>query len=288
MRLKDTNREELYSLYLRCFPYFYTEEEAFGRMTDSNNKAIFAVKDKKSDDTVGFSLVSKNSIQLICVDEAHRKKGYGTILLMESEDFIRQSGFNRIILGDGDMAFFQGVPMVDVDGSYGFFERHGYTKEWESIDMIRDLSDYENHIQAPEGITFKMACDDTADNCAILDDIDEAVAAVDEQWRQYFKGLGKNTLLAVDNGCIVAFLLLSDKKANLTPKRNKKVGDIGCVGTIPSARNAGIGLSMVAYATQLLKNRGCDMAYIGCTYLESWYGRLGYRTWMRFWMGAKI
>lgn len=36
-----------------------------------------------------------------------------------------------------------------------------------------------------------------------------------------------------------------------------------------------------------LKNLGCDIAFIGYTYLEKWYGKLGYKTIVRYWMGEK-
>lgn len=65
------------------------------------------------------------------------------------------------------------------------------------------------------------------------------------------------------------------------------MGSVGCVGTIPKKRKLGIGLAMVAKATEELKNHGCDVSWIHFTYLDWWYGRLGYETYLRFWFGYK-
>ena len=57
-----------------------------------------------------------------------------------------------------------------------------------------------------------------------------------------------------------------------------KIGGPGCVGTLPEYRNKGVGLSMVKYATQILKNEGFDYSYIHYTHISEWYSKLGYKT----------
>jgi beta-N-acetylhexosaminidase len=52
-------------------------------------------------------------------------------------------------------------------------------------------------------------------------------------------------------------------------------------------RNRGIGLTLAAYATDVLRREGFRHSYLGYTWLEQWYGRLGYRTFRSFWMGEK-
>ena len=49
----------------------------------------------------------------------------------------------------------------------------------------------------------------------------------------------------------------------------------------------GIGLAMVAHATQILNEAGCDKSFIHYTALDKWYGRLGYETCMAFALGEK-
>ena len=85
---------------------------------------------------------------------------------------------------------------------------------------------------------------------------------------------------------LVAFQLEIVQNA-LCPKQAAKHGSIGCVGTVPEYREKGIGLAMVAHATQILKEAGCDKSFIHYTALEKWYGRLGYETCMAFVLGEK-
>ncbi len=56
----------------------------------------------------------------------------------------------------------------------------------------------------------------------------------------------------------------------------------GCVGTLPQYRKQGIGLEMVRRATLLLKAEGFDLSWIHYTHLERWYGKLGYKTVLRW------
>lgn len=67
-----------------------------------------------------------------------------------------------------------------------------------------------------------------------------------------------------------------------------KVGAIGCVGTVPQYREAGIGLRMVDLTTLYLKNEGCDKAYISYTHIDKWYEKLGYQTFARFSFNSTI
>lgn len=69
--------------------------------------------------------------------------------------------------------------------------------------------------------------------------------------------------------------------------RKVKVGGPGCVGTLPEYRNQGIGLIMVERVTQILKEEGFDYSYIHYTGVAPWYGKLGYKTIVR-WTGKGI
>ncbi|MDR0220529.1 MAG: GNAT family N-acetyltransferase [Lachnospiraceae bacterium] len=65
-------------------------------------------------------------------------------------------------------------------------------------------------------------------------------------------------------------------------------GCIACVGTVPAARRRGIALQMVAEGAAWLKEQGCEsveLLYVG---LEDWYGRVGFVSTGKQWMGEKL
>jgi len=109
---------------------------------------------------------------------------------------------------------------------------------------------------------------------------------VDEEWVQYFKGNG-SFYVAKEEDEIIGFTALSFDDMTLQSTGFNKVGNIGCVGVIPSKRKYGLGLTMVARSIAELQKHGVDIGYIHFTHLESWYAKLGYRTFCRFWFGSK-
>ena len=105
----------------------------------------------------------------------------------------------------------------------------------------------------------------------------DAVAAVDEDWVQYFRD-NTPVFCACDRGRIASFCILSDWGLH----QGLRIGGPGCVGTIPEYRGKGIGLELVRQATLLLQEQGFDLSWIHYTHLERWYQKLGYRTVLRW------
>ena len=122
----------------------------------------------------------------------------------------------------------------------------------------------------PDGITFGIY---DGEHAPLL----EAVREVEPDWVQYF-GNGDRVLCGFDGSRPVSFCLLSD----FGRYGDLHIGGPGCVGTLPAYRGRGIGLSMVAEATALLRAEGFDLSYIHYTHLEHWYAKLGYRTILRW------
>ncbi len=93
-------------------------------------------------------------------------------------------------------------------------------------------------------------------------------------------------LLAELDGVIAGFEILSvDGGYFMAP--GERVGSVGCVGVVPDKRERGIGLAMVAQGVKWLKERGCTQIELRYTWLESWYGKLGFKSVSRQWMGEK-
>lgn len=59
----------------------------------------------------------------------------------------------------------------------------------------------------------------------------------------------------------------------------KSVGAIGCVGVAANMQGQGIGIALVARATELLIERGVEICSIDWVVLTDFYAKLGYTVW---------
>ena len=165
--------------------------------------------------------------------------------------------------------------------SPGFFERESIRSMppddvcVEQVMWLKDCDISRIRLDCPEEIAFGIYD-------GPLQPLREAVAEVDEGWVQYF-GEGSRVFCAFDNDRIVSFCNLD----SMCEFEGFRVAGPGCVGTVPAYRKQGIGLKMVRKATEMLKDEGYDISYIHYTHLENWYGRLGYKTVVR-WNGRGV
>lgn len=278
---------EFYELINTCFSSFgmSINHEVTDKLYNHVQKNGVIFSEYSEDGTLcGISSVVKNSILMMCVNPEHQRNGVGSRLLKQSEDYIKSNGYEKIRLGNGDGYVIQGVPFKDsyADGAVTFFTNHGYSATWDSIDMSMKLSDFQVTEICPENIIFRYAePDDTAELLS-------AVESVNEAWCGYYEDTSIPVLLAVDSlsGKIVGFQFVEADIGNIFFS-DRTTGGVGCVGVIPVYRKKGIGRAMVSEGTAELKKLGCTASLIGYTYLENWYGKLGYKTHMHFWMGEK-
>ncbi len=110
-----------------------------------------------------------------------------------------------------------------------------------------------------------------------LAELRNIVEKVEEDWPQFFDE-NSRTYCGYINGKIASFCNIDDMGEYNVNGRVLRVGGPGCVGTLPEYRDKGIGLTMVKHATRILKDEGFDLGYIHYTYVDKWYGKLGYKT----------
>ena len=161
-----------------------------------------------------------------------------------------------------------------------FFEKD-YVKNMDSDEvfeeMILELKDFfedEVEIPIPKGITFGFW------NKSVKDPImQKAIKDVEEDWLEFFnEDSDEKVFCAFDGDKIASFCSLGP----FGTYKGLKIAGPGCVGTVPEYRRKGIGLKMVQKATQILKDQGYDISYIHWTTFVKWYGRLGYKTIVRW------
>ena len=114
-----------------------------------------------------------------------------------------------------------------------------------------------------------------------MDKLKEDVARVVPHWVNFF-GEDSKVYCGFIDGKVASFCQIEDFGEHMVGGEKWKIGGPGCVGTLPEFRNRGIGLSMVREVTKILKEEGYDHSYIHYTYETGWYGKLGYRTFVRW------
>ncbi len=233
----------------------------------------------------GFAVLDEDAILMLCVKPDARGKGLGDRLLKEAEDFLRERGKTRAVLGHSSKRYLcQGVPCLLDNSAMRFFQNRGYAASWTSADLLAVLPAYiweDLWIPPlPDGIHLRVC--DICDRDAIL----YAVGLVEKNWMPFYEDASCPVCVAEERGNIVGFVRLEGK---IPFARNfaADVGGIGCLGVIPAARGRGIGRRLAAFATNEIKRMGFGVCYAGYTYLEDWYLPIGYNTVDRFWMGEK-
>lgn len=274
---------QIYELFLQCFPQFPMTEEVFIRLLDADNCEILT--HSENDVLAGFCAVKNNCVRLLCVSPDFRGKGIGGGLLEKSEELIAKNGFDTAILGGKDSELFIGAVTPEDqwnDMRCFFFENRGYKASNGCIEMKTALSDFsgEKMPEFPDDVVFGYCSEDRRE------ELYEAVKKVNPDWIEYFE-YGSPVFTAERDGKIAGFCIVDVNADTVISTAKNNVAMIGCVGVVPEQRRHGIGLAMVAKAMLDVKDKGCDEVFIHYTYLDWWYGRLGFKTFLHYWFGKK-
>ena len=112
-------------------------------------------------------------------------------------------------------------------------------------------------------------------------------------WYSYFSETVKkdelnNILLAISaDNQILGSVLIDRNKRMWNRILGDKVGTLGALGVSEKARGQGIGLALAAKGTEILKESGTEVCFIGWTWLVEWYGKLSYKVWRDYQMSTK-
>lgn len=271
--------QSLYELYLKSFPQFPVEYDTF--FEHLRPDAVKILEHWEDGRLAGYALVWNCSMSLLCVDPAYRNRGIGSRLLARAERITQEQDGSRLVLGQGTYYLFQGVPEGP---AVDFFSRRGYNAAWSSINMELLTEDFSlerlDIPPAPAGLAFRFA--GKTDLPALL----SAVRAAESNWTGIFETCRDPVLLAELNREIVGFVILAPQGGYFT-RFGQRPGSAGCVGVVPDHREKGVGMAMTAQGVQWLKEQGCALVELRYTWLEEWYGKLGFRTTCRQWMAEK-
>lgn len=232
-------------------------------------------------------------ILLLMVHPEKRRQSIGRQLHEAATAHLRQHGAENISLAHGGTeTLWPGVPL-NMAGSVEFFKACGWRFPDTCYDLTRDLADY----QTPPGTLERIGQQIEIRPTATADEA-KMVLAFEQRifpfWAVYFEmtaqdGRYADILAAWDGAKVVGSLLLDTPDIpGLAPNAvwhlmlGAEMGTIGAVGVDETYRERGIGLAMVARASEMLQARGVRQCMIGWTDLLTFYGRLGYTIWRSY------
>ena len=158
----------------------------------------------------------------------------------------------------------------------GFFEKEhirSIKEEWICEEMILRLDEFDPH-------AYEKTFDSSVSFGFFRSSLDELHASVEQvvpSWLPLYTEKSR-VYCGFADGKIASFCMIENMGEHLLDGQTLKIGGPGCVGTVPDYRNKGIGLMMVRDVTSILKEEGYDLSYIHYTGVAPWYGKLGYKT----------
>ncbi|MCJ8009140.1 GNAT family N-acetyltransferase [Lederbergia wuyishanensis] len=227
----------------------------------------------KENDVCGI-LVSeeteKSALWLFHVKEEYRNNGIGTILF---ECALKNAG-DQWTAGIGSGYWWQGVPLGCGDH---FLEKKGFHWTWTSIDMLMSLKKW----QVPDLETnINIGSLIPHENIELIGLLQSEAEL--SGWVRYYQNMIDNSsfdkiIVARSYDTIVGCaMVLHEEEIRWKSMIEGKVGGVGCLGVGKKYREQGIGASLVNAVNKELKKLGYTHSYIGYTYLENWYGKMGY------------
>lgn len=255
---------------------------------------------------IGFVATAQSSswdkkmghLLVLLITPGWQRKGLGSILHEQALSHLRAAEVDAIQLGGRSPRFWCGMP-ENLPDALAFFQTRGWEFTETVYDLTQDLSQY----STPQAITRRVAEQHITLNPANQADI-PAVLAFEERefpnWLshyQYLASLGESRDILVSrdqHGQVLGTLLMSTPQSHAERSDvvwrvllGSDAGSIGAVGVAAAEQGRGIGIALVAHASELLKARGVRNCYIDWVVLTDFYAKLGYKKWRAFKMSGR-
>lgn len=300
-------RYDLYDMFRKNFPFIVRENNTALQLLSEKNNKVFEEYDEKGN-LIGVSVINKNTIYMLCVNEEYRRRGIGSKLLEKSEQYILEQGYENVSVGVGDSYLMPGIPMRSKpfqeelkqdklyenvnDDSNEFFSKRGYSHSWEDCNCF-DMRSNLTETKFPEesvgdtinGITYRWATKEDIPNIIECTDnahqkfskyyLDESIYSLDGE---------KRVLIALDNDEVVGTLMVCTDEA-----KEKGIGSVGCTTVKQNHQGQHIAVNLVVLGNKALKENGIKEGYLGYTYsgLDKMYGYAGYKICVYYNMAQK-
>ena len=292
-----------YDIFRRNFPYVSREDKTINEILENKDNIVIE-KRNEQDELIGVSIINKNTILMLCVEEKYRNKGIGMILLNESEKIIKENGYDEIKVGVGFDYLAPGIPTSKKyyaseneklysglnTKSSDFFEKRGYIHSWgcNCFDMFLTLKEFDKTDYSIgsviDGILYRWATIEDLDNIVkCVDDAEENFTKYYKNEKLYDETNNQRVLVALRDNEVVGTLIVS------VETEAKDLGCVGCTTVKHSCRGKHIGVNIVIVGTNYLKDIGLTNANLSYTYtgMDHMYGYSGYKISCYYMMARK-
>jgi GNAT superfamily N-acetyltransferase len=265
--------------------------------------ASVVARDHAADNRVVGFLIAKSPKHLSCiaVDPSHQRKGIGSEMFSKAQQAIGPNVEAKWIVGQDNNHFFPGVPQ-ECASALSFFEnRLGFKRgTGVTVDLVRDLADYkieprvQERIESLENDGIVLAPCDVMDLSALGDHI---AAHFSHRWladtihRLNVETTPREIIIAKRPGAgdVVGFAHTFTNMSRYVgpsiywrPLLGPKYGGLGPIGVDKDLRKIGLGLALLSYAIQCVKDRGATRMAIDWTELVEFYGKVGFKPWKQY------
>lgn len=296
--------QELYDIYKRNFPFIMRAKQIVLWILSNEQNIIIEQRDEQNK-LIGVSVINQNTVLLFCVDAEHRNKRIGTKLLTQSENAVKENGFDKIVLGNGFDYIMPGVPTAkrycaaeneelcrDVnEEADNFFTKRGYAHSWECncFDMSLSLSRFENdshHV----GDTI----DDIMYRWAERDDMEGIFDCTEDAYSEFTVFFQDENLYAANNDTRVLVAVCHDEIVGAlivgTQEDDRRFGAPACAVVKRAWQGKHIAVNLLTIATEYYKEIGVEEVCLGYTYTgcDHVYGYAGYKISVYYMMAEKV
>jgi len=298
--------KEIYEIFRRNFPTIVRRTSTVEALISDKDNKIFEKRNKKGK-LIGVAIVNKCTIYLLCVDKRYRNQGIGEDLLNKCEEYIKQSGYDKVVVGVGNSYLTPGVPtsvmpyvenlkphklFKKIDNTaVEFFKKRGYIHSWgefNCFDMYQKLRTYTPrgyHIgDTIKGIKYEWA------KPSDLQEIIECVTDAKESFVRHYKREklydenSKNRVIVAKDGDKVVGAVIVNFGTD-----GHKMGTLGCTAVKHSHRGNKIASIMCDMATAYFKQNKLKDAFLSYTFtgLDVLYGYSNYKICIYYFMAQK-
>jgi predicted N-acetyltransferase YhbS len=285
--------EDAYALWRDCFhPGWKLDRAQFRGFLSTCPIRLVAIRDGRFAGMAAAQMnLDSGALALLMVNALERRRGIGWALHTAALDALRTKGVHNIQLAGGHGPYlWSGVPR-DLTTAIKFFQAEGWEITESSYDLVRSLKDYTTPpevIDRTGDIQLRLATPAEAEGILTLE------AREFPYWEAYYRkaidnGEFDDLLIALDGEIVIGCLQLFTAASNVsniiwTEMLGHDSGGLGAVGVAEAYRGRGIGLALVARASEILQARGVNNSHIGWTGLVAFYGKLGYTVWREYGM----
>ncbi len=262
---------------------------------------------------VGFALASfdehsarpgegKAALSTLLVRPDFRRRGLGGALLAEVAGAMKRRG--AVELGAGSAGgsslfrFWPGVP-DDLPAAVSFFENRGFRLARGIFDLIRDVRGY----TVPERIRRTLQSEEAEVGAVSEAEIPRVLEFEQREfpeWSSLFRlvaasGDWTGILALRSRGRLLGTCFTCGPASRYRPANlawetllGTDLGGLGAVGVAKRERGRGLGVALVAAATEELAVRGAGKVVVDWTHLSGFYGKIGYSVWKEYWLGSLV